>query len=131
MNLLLDMNLTPAWVERLNAAGHRATHWSRVGSPRAKDREILAWARAHNHVVLTHDLDFGAILAATGMESPSVAQVRTRDVLPAAMFPMVSRALDQYGDRLAAGALMIVDETRARVRLLPLRRQDSRPGASG
>ncbi|MCX6348149.1 MAG: DUF5615 family PIN-like protein, partial [Candidatus Aureabacteria bacterium] len=57
----------------LRQAGHTVTHWSSVGSPRAKDREILTWAREQRQVVFTHDLDFGAILAATDADSPSVS----------------------------------------------------------
>jgi hypothetical protein len=58
------MNLSPVWSDFLERAGHAATHWSAIGDPRAPDEEILLWARAHDHIVLTHDLDFGAILAA-------------------------------------------------------------------
>jgi predicted nuclease of predicted toxin-antitoxin system len=45
MKLLLDMNLPPAWVPVLNAGGHEAVHWSSVGDPRARDADIMAWAR--------------------------------------------------------------------------------------
>lgn len=75
MKLIIDMNLSPAWLSVLNQAGHTAVHWSSVGSPRAKDREILAWAREHHCIVFTHDLDFGAILATTDADSPSVVQI--------------------------------------------------------
>ena len=73
-------------------------------------------------MVLTHDLDFGAILSATGMQSPSVVQVRTRDVFPETIFPLLSRTLWLYREELMRGALVIVDGQRERVRLLPLRR---------
>jgi len=43
MRILIDMNLTPRWVEHLNGAGHEACHWSSVGSAAAKDREICDW----------------------------------------------------------------------------------------
>lgn len=42
----------------------------------------MAYARSNNYVVLTHDLDFGAILAATHGEKPSVVQIRAEDVSP-------------------------------------------------
>jgi len=45
MKLLIDMNLSPAWVPVLKEAGHEALHWSTVGSPSAPDHEILAQAR--------------------------------------------------------------------------------------
>jgi len=65
MKLLVDMNLSPQWTVLLRGAGWNAEHWSEVGNPDATDQEILAYASANDFVVLTHDLDFGAILAVT------------------------------------------------------------------
>jgi predicted nuclease of predicted toxin-antitoxin system len=65
MKLLIDMNLSPDWVNYLARQGNESTHWSSVGSPHATDREIMAWARAQGHVVFTHDLDFGILLSLT------------------------------------------------------------------
>ena len=123
MNLVIDMNLSPAWVSVLDQAGHSAVHWSAIGSPQAKDREILTWARENWHVVFTHDLDFGAILAATDADSPSVIQIRTQDPTPEHCARIVIDTLRRYAIAIAAGVLITVDENRARVRLLPLKRQ--------
>ena len=82
MKILIDMNLSPEWEEALHSAGWPATHWSRVGRLDASDREILSWAQANDHVLFTHDLDFGAILAISRADSPSVIQVRTQDLTP-------------------------------------------------
>lgn len=38
MKILLDMNLSPAWVEFLEGEGFEAVHWSLVGEPNAPDR---------------------------------------------------------------------------------------------
>ena len=65
MKLLVDMNLSPRWVQLLRDAGWEAAHWSTVGKPNATDSEITAYAAANNYVILTSDLDFGAILAST------------------------------------------------------------------
>jgi len=124
MKLVLDMNLTPDWVPILTRAGHDAVHWSSVGCARAKDREITAWARDRQRIVFTHDLDFGTILAATGAESPSVIQVRTQDPTPEHCDEMILDTLERYAEALAEGALISVDEIRARVRLLPLKQRD-------
>ena len=72
MKLLIDMNLSPKWVAFLETAGIEAAHWSSVGSANASDASIMEFARDSGFVILTHDLDFGAILAATGGNSPSV-----------------------------------------------------------
>ena len=42
----------------------------------------MAFAAANDFVVLTHDLDFGSILAATQGKKPSVVQIRAEDVSP-------------------------------------------------
>ena len=120
MRLLVDMNLSPEWVGVLQSAGWEAVHWSTVGNPRAEDGEIMAWARAQEHVVFTHDLDFGTLLALTRAGSPSVLQVRTQDVTPAAIGALVVSALRQFEGTLEKGALIVLDEARARARILPL-----------
>ena len=65
MKLPVDMNLSPRWIVLLTTSGFEALHWSTVGQANARDTEIMAWAAANGYVVLTHDLDFSAILAAT------------------------------------------------------------------
>lgn len=125
MRILLDMNLAPRWVSWLAATGQDAVHWSSLGSGTAPDTEIMAYAKAHDLVVLTHDLDFGAILAATQGEKPSVLQIRADDTSPDVIGWQVLAALQQMATELEAGALVTVEPNRSRVRLLPFRRRDS------
>lgn len=117
------MNLPPEWIGRLAQRGFGAVHWSTVGAVTASDHEILTWATNHEFVVLTHDLDFAAILAATSDRAPSVVQVRIHDVLAKTSFEAIVAALGAHDEQLAAGALLSIDETGARVRILPLRRR--------
>jgi len=121
MRLLVDMNLSPAWVAVLESAGFPAIHWSALGPPDAPDAAIFSWARENGHVVFTHDLDFGAMLAVAGAEAPSVFQIRTEDVSPHALGDRAISLLARFAPELAAGALVVVDEGRERVRVLPLR----------
>ena len=114
------MNLSPEWVNELSQRGWAVVHWSAIGDPTATDVEIMAWARAHGHVVFTHDLDFGTMLALTHASGPSVFQVRGQNVLPDHMAPTVVAALTQHEKDLAAGALVVVDESKSRVRVLPI-----------
>ena len=118
--LLVDMNLSPQWIPALQQYGWQAVHWSDVGDSRASDREIMDWAAAQGHVVLTHDLDFGTMLALSHESGPSVLQVRNQDALPAAMAGHVIAALEQHEADLNNGALVVVDPQRSRVRLLPI-----------
>ncbi len=120
MRLLLDMNLAPRWCEYLAGAGYDARHWSTLGGRGAPDSEIMAYAREHGFVVITHDLDFGAILAATGGLKPSVVLIRADDTSPEAIGARVVAALLQMAAELDAGALVTVEPSRSRLRLLPL-----------
>ncbi len=120
MKILIDVNLSPKWVAVLEEAGRQAIHWYRVGPQNAPDHEILSYAKSKGYVVFTHDLDFGAMLAATKADCPSVIQVRTQDVSPQHLAPLVLSALNQFEGYLEEGALVTVDEKKSRVRILPL-----------
>ena len=122
MKFLIDMNLSPRWVKVFMAAGLDATHWSAIGDPCATDRSIMEWARSNGCIVFTHDLDFGAILAATQASGPSVIQVRAENVLPEDVGDAVIAAIRRFQDGLEQGALISVDPARARARILPLDR---------
>lgn len=78
VKLVIDMNLSPEWVAALSKQGWAALHWSTLGDPHADDAVIMGWALANSHVVFTHDLDFGTMLALTHARGPSVLQVRSR-----------------------------------------------------
>ncbi len=121
MKLLVAMNLSPRWVNRLREAGIQASHWSSVGPANASDSAIMAFARDNGYVVLTHDLDFSAILAATQGAKPSVVQIRSDDVRPETVGPTLIEAVRQMAAQLEEGALLTVDPARSRLRVLPLR----------
>ena len=127
MKLLVDMNLAPRWADFLTAASWKAVHWSFVGKGDVPDTQIMAYARANDLVMLTHDLDFGAILAATNGEKPSVVQIRAEDTSPETIGGQVLLALQQLKAELANGALVTIEPARSRVRLLPLRQGDGVP----
>ena len=124
MKLLVDMNLSPGWVGVLVDAGIDAAHWSTLGAGNAPDSEIMAYAKVNDCIVLTHDLDFGAILAANHGKKPSVVQIRAEDVSPQAIGKCVIAALRQMATELDEGALLTVDTNRTRLRVLPFQ---SRP----
>lgn len=122
LKLLLDMNLAQRWVAWLEQQGHAAVHWITIGQGAAPDTEIMAYAKENDLIVLTHDLDFGAILAATQGEKPSVIQIRAEDTGPEVIGGQVLAAVRQLETELIAGALVTVEPSRSRLRLLPLRR---------
>jgi predicted nuclease of predicted toxin-antitoxin system len=122
MKIVIDMNLSPAWVNAFADVNIEAIHWSTVGDPKATDRVIMQWAKAQGYIVFTNDLDFGAILAATQANSPSVIQVRTQDLLPDSIGKSVIQALIQFQEQLEIGALISIDHLQSRVRILPIQR---------
>ena len=122
MKYLLDMNLSPNWLAEFSKRGIEAIHWSQVGDVRAPDSQIMKYARDNGYVVFTHDLDFGAMLAATGASSPSVIQVRIQDVSPNSLAARFFDIVAQHKEHLQNGALVIVDTRQNRVRILPLSR---------
>jgi predicted nuclease of predicted toxin-antitoxin system len=79
----------------------------------------MASALANQHIVFTHDLDFGTAPALIGAVGPSVLQLRGKNVLPDHMGPLAIAALHHHEADLIAGALVVVDEARRRVRILP------------
>ena len=121
MKILIDMNLAPTWPPTLRKYGWECRHWSEVGDPRAPDHMILAWALTNGYIVITRDLDFGTILAATQASGPSLVLIRAQDVFIAQMEQTIVQVLRQFETLLDAGALIVLEETRTRALALPLR----------
>jgi len=123
MRILVDMNLSPRWAAEFRSRGIEASHWSQIGAANATDEEVLKWCALHAHVLFTHDLDFGDILAASGESRPSVVQIRSADMSPEAMLQQVSSVLEQLSAELVQGVLVTIEPGRQRIRLLPLTRR--------
>lgn len=120
MKILIDMNLSPEWVKEFLFHGIDAIHWTTIGRFDAPDILLMEWARKNNHIVFTHDLDFGTALALTNAEKPSVIQVQTQDVTVNNLCKMVISVLNEHQEVLMKDALIIIDEFKKRIRILPL-----------
>jgi predicted nuclease of predicted toxin-antitoxin system len=86
VKLLLNMNVLPQLAPRLAAAGHPCRHVRDIGLERAEDPEIIKAAQAGGEVIITHDLDYGHLLAFSGEPGPSVIIFRVRNTHPKALF---------------------------------------------
>ena len=124
MKILVDMNLPPRWVDYFADQDLNAIHWSTIGQLNAPDSEVLEWAREHNHIVFTHDLDFSVLLSLTRDAGPSVVQVRTQDVTPDVIGSAVLAALRDHQKALNQEAIVTVQFHASRVRVLPIRKRD-------
>lgn len=118
------MNLSPAWVTFLKNAGYDALRWSEVGPGDAPDEVLMRWAVQENCVVLTHDQDFNTLLAHSRTGKPSVVLLRTSSLRIDRMGERLLSALGAARADLEAGAILVVEDKRVRVRSLPLYRPE-------
>jgi predicted nuclease of predicted toxin-antitoxin system len=120
MKFLADMDISPRSVEFLQDLGHQAVHLQQQGLHELKDSEILEKARKEGCIILTHDLDFGALLAASGMDLPSVLIFRLRNMRPENVNRHLLKVVSQFHRALKDGAIVTVTEGQVRIRNLPL-----------
>ena len=113
------MGISPRTVAHLRLTGHDVLDLRETGLAKAADVEILALAKRDGRTVLTHDLDFGDLLAASGDALPSVVLFRLPDMRPATVNRYVDAVLAQHSEDLNAGSFLSVGERRVRVRSLP------------
>jgi len=122
MKILIDMNLSPSWENYLTEEGFESVHWSKIGKGNEPDSFLFEYAKKNNYLILTHDLDFGAILACSNEYGPSVVQIRTNNITPEFYGKKLVSAIKQAETYLKEGALVVIDETRSRIRVLPLKK---------
>ena len=122
MRFLADAGISPLTVEFLVHLGHEAMHVRTLGMHRAPDQEIVQRARADASIVLTFDLDFGDVLALGVLDKPSVVIFRLADERSESVNQRLSAVLAERSADLESGALILVEDTRYRVRKLPIGR---------
>ena len=124
MRFVVDVNLSKKWAAELRNAGHEAAYWTEFGRETDADDIVMLWARENGAVVLTCDLDFSAILAASGDTKPSVVQLRPGRHRPELLLGRLTTALHVYRETLETGVLLTIDLGNARVHRLPLVEND-------
>ena len=120
MKFLADMGVSPRIVDFLQQLGHQAVHLQQQGLHKLKDSQILEKARNEECILLTHDLDFGDLLAASGAGLPSVVIFRLRNMRPEHVNRYLLKIISQYPQALEKGVIITVTEGRIRMRDLPL-----------
>ena len=120
MRFLADMGLARSTTNYLRSQGHDALHLRDQGLQRLSDEGIVAKARAEERVILTHDLDFGRIVALSGVRVPSVITFRLSDMRPPEVNHYLDEILMRFAIQLQRGALISVSDRGIRVRVLPI-----------
>jgi predicted nuclease of predicted toxin-antitoxin system len=123
MRFLADMGISPRVVEELRQKGHDAVHLIDENLSRLPDGDILEKAREERRVLLTHDLDFGELLAATRERLPSVVIFRLKDMRPANVSRHLFSLINKQIEALNTGAVCSVTERKVRIRSLPIEKQ--------
>lgn len=122
MRFLADAGISPKTVGFLLETGHEAVHVSTIGMQSAEDRALIARALADAAVILTFDLDFGDILALGVLDRPSVVIFRLSDERADSVNRRLAAVLAERFADLDAGALILVEDSRYRIRRLPISR---------
>ncbi len=120
MKFLADMGISPQTVGFLNRIGHEAIHLHQEGLDRESDPAILEKARLEGRILLTHDLDFGDLVSASGETLPSLVTFRLRNMKPAMVNYYMQEIVNKHQEALNHGAFISVTEGKIRVRLLPM-----------
>src|SRR5436190_16423192 len=118
MRFLADAGLSPVTVDFLIQLGHQAVHIRTLGMQRAPDVDIVERARADSSIVLRFDLDFGEVLALGVLDKPSVIIFRLADERSASVNQRLGAVLKERSADLESGVLILVEDTRYRVRKL-------------
>lgn len=120
MNFLLNMNVNRDMAAPLQQRGHVCRHAGDIGMSRSKDVEIVAEAKKTGETILTHDLDYGNLLAFSGESAPSVLILRVRDLRTDEIMSRFDIAWSEIESPLNEGAIVSLSDKSLRIRNLPI-----------
>jgi predicted nuclease of predicted toxin-antitoxin system len=114
------MGLARSTADLLQEGGHDVVHLSSAGLQRLSDSLIVQKSLVENRIILTHDLDFGRIVALSQKQLPSVITFRLSDMRPDKVNLNLLHVIRSYPKELDKGALITVTDRRIRVRQMPI-----------
>jgi predicted nuclease of predicted toxin-antitoxin system len=124
VRFLVDECLPPSLAGLPRAAGHGCAHVCEPGLGGQPDEQIMDLADRENRILISADTDFGELLANAPVLAPSVILLRRAGKRAASLAAVVLANLEQVTEDLAAGALIVISDTRIRARLLPVKPSD-------
>jgi len=119
MRFLADMGVNIKVVEWLRNNGHDAKHLREEGLHRMPNGEIFTKALLENRIIITFDLDFGEIVALSKGKKASVVLFRLHNTRTSHLIRRLSIVLEDSANALEEGAVVVIEESRHRVRHLP------------
>lgn len=120
MRFLADMGVDVRIAQWLREQGHDAKHVRDEGLQRLPNGEIFHKALAEQRVILTFDLDFGEIAALAKGRTISVILFRLHNTRTPHVVERLSAVLGDSTKALEQGAVVVVEESRHRIRSLPI-----------
>lgn len=121
MKFLLDVHLGASLARLLENDGHSCRLVADVGDPRMDDNEILQLARENDEVILTHDLDFGTLLAFSKSNNPSVIIFRIEKINSKIFHQLIKNNWETIEEPLTSGAIVVMEPFSVRIRPLPIK----------
>lgn len=102
--------------------GYSARHVVETGHINTDDFEILKFAEHSGEVILTHDTDFGMLLALHGKSKPSVILFRLEQISTLILLKLLKDNLPNLMKELTEGSIVIIEVHGIRIRKLPVMR---------
>ncbi len=120
MRFLADMGVSIRVVEWLRSEGHEAVHLREEGLQTLPDQAIFEKAGKESRTLLAFDLDFGEIIALSHERLISVILFRLRNTRTPFVIDRLRKVIDESEKALKEGVIVTVEDSRHRVRYLPL-----------